>query len=85
MRGEATVNAAAQTAKVDRSTIIKLRQVAKEGALTALAASKPGAGGRSTRDVELEEAQAEIARLSQACKELAVKLVLLEGKGGSWR
>lgn len=36
--------------------------------------------------MELEAAQAEIARLSEACKELAVKLVLVEGKGGpsSW-
>jgi hypothetical protein len=35
--------------------------------------------------MELEEAHAEIARLSEACKELAVKLTLLEGKRGSWR
>ena len=51
-------------------------------ALAALAASKPGTPGKSIRDVELEEANAEIARLSEAVKELAVKLTLLEGKGG---
>ena len=76
---------AADTAGVDRSTIMKLRHVAKEGALAALSASKLGVG-KSARDVELEAANAEVARLSEAVKELAVKLTLLEGKGGSgWR
>lgn len=83
VRGEVTIAQAATAATVDRSTIIRVRQVAKEGALAALAASKPGVG-RTSRDVELEEANAEIARLSEAVKELAVKLTLLEGKGGSW-
>jgi len=82
LRGEATIGQAATSAGVDRSTIIRLRQVAKDGALAALAASKPGTPGKSIRDVELEEANAEIARLSEAVKELAVKLTLLEGKGG---
>ena len=85
VRGEATINQAASTAGVDRSTVLRIRTVAKEAALGALAASKPGAG-KSARDVELEAANAEIARLSEACKELAVKLMLMEGKGGhsSW-
>lgn len=84
VRGETTINAAAE-AGVGRSTIMKLRQVAKEGALAALSASKPGVG-KSSRDVELEAANAEVARLSEAVKELAVRLTLLEGKGGSgWR
>ena len=30
----------------------------------------------------MEAAKAEIARLSEACKELAVKLTLVEGKDG---
>ena len=85
VRGETTINAAAEAAGVDRSTIMKLRQVAKEGAMAALSASKPGVG-KSPRDVELEAANAEVARLGEAVKELAVKLMLLEGKGGSgWR
>lgn len=83
VRDEATIGQAASQAGVDRSTIIRLRQVAKEGALAALAASRPGSPGKSARDVELEEANAEIARLSEAVKELAVKLTLVEGKGGS--
>lgn len=85
VRGETTINAAAEAAGVDRSTIMKLRQVAKEGAMAALSASKPGVG-KTPRDVELEAANAEVARLGEAVKELAVKLTLLEGKGGSgWR
>ena len=85
VRGETTINTAAETAGVDRSTIMKLRQVAKEGALAALSASRPGVG-KSARDVELDAANAEVVRLAEAVKELAVKLTLLEGKGGSgWR
>ena len=80
VRQEATMAEAAATAGVDRSTILRIRQVAKDGALTALAASKPGAAGQA-RDAELAAANAEIARLSEAVKELAVKLTLVEGKG----
>ena len=78
MRQEAEVAASQQ---VDRSTIMRIKQVAKDGALSALAASKPGVKGRE-RDYELAAAKAEIARLSEACKELAVKLTLVEGKDG---
>lgn len=42
VRGETTVAGAAEQAGVDRSTIMKLRQVAKEGVMAALSASKPG-------------------------------------------
>lgn len=85
VRGETTISQAAESAGVDRSTIMKLRQVAKDGALAGLSSSKPGVG-KTARDVELDEAQAEVARLSETVKELAVKLMLLEGKGGSiWR
>lgn len=82
VRQEVTIAEAAEQQQVDRSTIMRIRTVAKEGALTALAASKPGVGAKA-RDYELEAAKAEIARLSEACKELAVKLTLVEGKG-SW-
>ena len=85
VRGEVTINQAASSAGVDRSTILRIRTVAKEASMGALAASKPGSG-KSSRDVELEEANAEVARLGEAVKELAVKVTLLEGKGGpvSW-
>lgn len=81
VRQEVTVAQVAATEQVDRSTIMRIKQVAKDGALTALAASKPGVQGRE-RDYELEQAKAEIARLSEACKELAVKLTLVQGKDG---
>jgi transposase len=38
--------------------------------------------GARERDYELELATAEVARLSEALKEMAVKLMLVEGKGG---
>ncbi|MEA2218843.1 MAG: transposase [Solirubrobacteraceae bacterium] len=80
LRGESTISEAADRAGVDRSTVMKLRMVAKQGALEALAASRPGvkAGGV---DPELVEARAEIARLSEALKEMGVRLMLAEGKG----
>lgn len=81
IRQEVTMAEAATAASVDRSTIVRIRQVAKDGALAALAASKPGAGRRA-RDAELAAANAEVARLSEAIKELAVRLTLAEGKGG---
>jgi transposase len=79
LRGEFGTIEAAERAGVDRSTIMKLRTVAKQGALDALAASRPGVrqGGP---DPELAAAQAEIARLSEALKEMGVRLMLAEGK-----
>ncbi|HET7385028.1 MAG TPA: hypothetical protein VFJ19_00015 [Nocardioidaceae bacterium] len=81
LRQEVTIAEAATSQQVDRSTIMRIKQVAKDGALAALAASKSGVAGRQ-RDYELEAARAEVARLSEACKELAVKLTLVEGKDG---
>src|ERR671931_1636052 len=80
VRGETTISEAADRHGVDRSTIMRLRQVAKDGALQALAESKPGTQP-SRRDLELEAARAEAARLAETVKELAVKLMLVEGKG----
>lgn len=42
VRGETTVADAAEAARVDRSTIAKLREVARQGALDALAQSRLG-------------------------------------------
>ncbi len=81
VRGEVTVAEVAAQQQVDRSTVLRIRMVAKEGALAALAASKPGVQAKA-RDYELELAKAEVARLSEAVKEMAVKLTLVEGKGG---
>ncbi|MGH8899470.1 MAG: hypothetical protein ACRDZ4_21210 [Egibacteraceae bacterium] len=78
LRGQTTIAAAADQTGVDRSTILKLRTVAKQGALDALARSKPGP--RADRpDPELTAAKAEIARLSEALKDTGVRLMLIEG------
>jgi transposase len=81
VRGEYTIAGAAEQAGVDRSTIMKLRTVARQGALDALAASKPGVRAGSGPDPELAAAKAEIARLTEALKEMGVRLMLAEGKG----
>jgi transposase len=79
LRGEYTMAEAAERAGVDRSTILKLRTVAKQGALDALAASRPGVKTGGV-DPELQAARAEIARLTEALKEMGVRLMLAEGK-----
>lgn len=81
VRQEVTTAEAAAAHRVDRTTIMRIRTVAKEGALAALAASKAGTAARQ-RDYELEAVKAENARLSEALKEMAVRLTLVEGKGG---
>ena len=81
LRQEVTMAEAAAQWQVDRSTIMRIRTVAKEGALAALSASKPGTRSRE-RDYELEAVKAENARLAEAVKEMAVKLTLVEGKDG---
>jgi transposase len=80
LRGESTISEAADRAGVDRSTVMKLRQVAKRGALAALSASRPGIRSGGV-DPELVAARLEIARLSEALKEMGVRLMLAEGKG----
>ena len=81
VRQEVTLAEAAESWKVDRSTIMRIRTVAKEGALEALANSRPGLRARE-QDWELEAARADAARLGDALREMAVKLMLVEGKEG---
>ena len=64
---------------VDVSTVIRIRQLAKDAALAAFAAAKPGRLP-SPEQVELEAALAENDRLSEALKELAVELSLHRGR-----
>src|ERR687898_993727 len=80
VRQETTISEAADQWEVDRSTIMRLREVAKQGALAALAESRPGTRSKE-HDLELTAAKAEAARLGEALKELAVKLLLVERKG----
>ena len=79
LTGEMTVAQCADHWGVDRSTIMRARDVAKRGALDALAPSRPGARGDGA-DPELVMARGEVARLGEALKEMAVKVTLLEGK-----
>jgi transposase len=65
--GETTISEAADQYGMDRSTIVRLRTVAKDGPLQALAESK-----QARQDLELEAAQAEAARLGEAVRELGV-------------
>jgi transposase len=80
LRGETTIAAAADQAGVDRSTVMKLRQVAKQGALDALAKSKPGVRADNSPDPELVAARAEIARCVRGAQRDGVRLMLIEGK-----
>lgn len=58
---------------------MRLREVACQGALAALAESRPGTRSKE-QDLELQQAKAEAARLGEALKELVVKLLLVEGR-----
>ena len=64
---------------VDVSTVIKLRRLAKDGALAAFAASKPGRPP-SMEQVELEACREECVRLTETIKEQAIELALLRGR-----
>jgi transposase len=76
--GELSQSEAAERFGVDRSTVMRIGQVAKQGTLEALAASKPGV--RQDREqAELAAARAEIARLGETVKEQAIELTLLRG------
>jgi transposase-like protein len=67
---------------LDVSVIIKLRKLAKDAALAAFAAAKPGRVV-SPQDAQIETLQADNARLSEALKELAVELTLVRGNARS--
>jgi transposase len=80
VRQEVTMAEAAERWQVDRKVIMRIRTVAKEGALEALSSSRPGVKAKA-RDYELEAARSDALRLGDALKEMAVKLMLVEGKG----
>ena len=79
LTGELTTNEAAARAGVDRSTVLKLRKVAKDGAVAALQSSRPGRRN-SAVDGELVQLRAENARLSATVVEQAIELAALRGK-----
>lgn len=65
---------------VDRSTIVHICRLAKQGALDALAAAQPGRPRQDAEKVALAAAQAEIERLRATVTEQAVELHLHQGK-----
>jgi transposase-like protein len=66
---------------IDRSTVIKITNVAKQAALDGLARSAPGRPGKSPAERDLEAARAEIERLRETVTEQACELHLHRGKG----
>jgi transposase-like protein len=79
LSGQTTQRDAAERWGVDPTTIMRIRRVARAGALSALAQSRPGARA-AAEDAELAAARAEIARLAETVKEQAIELVVLRGK-----
>lgn len=80
LTGQATQREAAEKWRVDRSTVVHVCRVAKQGAMDALAASVPGRRGQSPEAAALAEAKAEIERLRATVTEQAVELHLNQGK-----
>ncbi|MDQ3676076.1 MAG: hypothetical protein M3401_04610 [Actinomycetota bacterium] len=85
LTGELSQRGAAERWNVDPTTIMRIRRVGREGALGALAQSKPGRrnGAGDPAEAELRAARAEIARLEETVKEQAIELVALRGKASS--
>lgn len=79
--GEMSQNEAADRYGVDRSTIARIRKLAKEAVLEALANSRPGRPADRV-DPELRAAQAEVERLGEVVKEQAVELVRTKSRWG---
>lgn len=82
LTSSATQRELAETYGVDRTTIRSICATAKQGALEALAAAVPGRRGKSSEQLELEQARAQIERLKATICEQAVTLHLEKGKDG---
>ncbi len=82
LTGELSQRQAAERWDVDPTTIMRIRKVGREGALAALAQSRPGRRAQA-EDAELQAARSEVARLEETVKEQAIELVALQGKSRS--
>lgn len=80
LTGQATQGEAAAKYQVDRSTVVTVCRTAKQGALDALAASRPGRRGLTAEQARVVELEAEVERLRNTVTEQAVALHLHEGK-----
>ena len=84
LTGQLTTVAAAAEAGVDRTTIMTLRKVAKDGAIAGLQASRPGRPRADRAELsELARLLADNARLTATIVEQAIELAALRGKA-SW-
>ena len=84
LSGQLSQADAAAEAGVDRTTITRIRTVARDGAIAALQASKPGRSKHSRAErSKIAELEAEVARLQATIIEQAVELAVLRGKT-SW-
>lgn len=79
--GEGSQREIADRWGVDRSTVVRVCKLAKEGALDHLARARPGRPGKTAAEAALDDAQAEIERLRRTVAEQAVELHLFRGKG----
>ena len=83
LTGQITTVQAAAEAGVDRSTVMTLRKTARDGAIAALQASRPGrAKGSRMEQSESARLTAEVQRLSATIVEQAIELAALRGKAG---
>jgi transposase len=81
LTGQITTVQAAAEAGVDRSTVMTLRKTARDGAIAALQASRPGRPKQSRAvATELAGLRAEVTRLSATIVEQAIELAALRGK-----
>jgi transposase len=81
LTGQITTVQAAVEAGVDRSTVMTLRKTARDGAIAALQASRPGHPKQSRAEAsEIAALNAEVTRLSATILEQAIELAALRGK-----
>ena len=83
LTGQTTQAEAAVEVGVDRSTISRLRRVARDAAIAGLQESKPGRKQSSAERSELAGLNAEVSRLQNTIVEQAIELAALRGKA-SW-
>ena len=81
LTGQVTTVQAAAEAGVDRSTVMTLRKTARDGAIAALQASRPGRPKLDRAEqTEIARLTAEVGRLSATIVEQAIELAALRGK-----
>ncbi|MDK1026202.1 MAG: helix-turn-helix domain-containing protein [Actinomycetota bacterium] len=83
LTGQTAQAEAAVEVGVDRSTISRLRRVARDAAIAGLQESKAGRKQSSVEKAELAGLNAEVARLQTTIVEQAIELAALRGKA-SW-